>query len=71
MTNRNTKPSTRKSYDHEGGPLAPPADITENTAAGIHARSHAAHLDKRPAEPHPKPAGDLRQGLNPGTRKQP
>lgn len=71
MTNRNTEPSPRQSNDHERRSPAPPADMTENTAAGIHARSHAAHLDEGPAEPHPKPAGDLRQGLNPGTRKQP
>ncbi len=49
----------------------PPAMLNENRPSGTHNRSHAAHLDSGSAEPHSKPAGDLRRGSYPTGRKQP
>ena len=49
----------------------PPATLSENKPSETHARSHAAHLEDGQAQPHTKPAGNLRQGSYPTGRRQP
>jgi hypothetical protein len=50
----------------------PPAMLQENKPTQAHNRSHAAHLEDKRGETHPKPAGDLRfTAPFPTGRKQP
>lgn len=50
---------------------APTPAPQQNKPAGVHSRSHAAHLEQGRGETHSKPVGDLRQGSYPNGRKQP
>jgi hypothetical protein len=45
--------------------------LPENRHPGLHERSHAAHLDGGPMEPHTKPAGIPHHGYISVGRKQP
>lgn len=57
---------------HEADVHAPgiEADPIPAPDTGNHPRSHAAHLDAG-ADAHTKPAGNLRQGSEPGALRQP
>lgn len=64
-------PTGTKAESPKPSSSVPPAMLQENKPAGVHNRSHAAHLEQGRGEPHSKPAGELRQGSYPNGRKQP
>lgn len=69
--NRADKFKTAKSRHKTAPAVKSPASATQAEDQNVHTRSHAAHRDSGPVEPHSKPAGNLRQGSYPGGRKEP